>query len=350
MAGTEPTHRPILRALSEAHGEPITGEALGRKLGISRTAVWKQVQKLRSMGYPIESLGKKGYRLAGPVDLLSRQELAPRLTTRWLGHHLEHHQSVGSTNERAMELARAGAPNGTVVGAEAQTQGRGRLQRSWSSPMGKGIYVSLVLRPELPPRRGPEMTLLAALALAESIRDAWNLDARIKWPNDLLLSDRKAAGILTEMQSESERIQFLVVGTGINVFQTREDLGGDLLYPATSLALELDAAMSGAYARPPHLTRAKVLAGYLNRLETLYEGWVQEGLAPYLKRLKERSAVLGRYVRVQTGETTVVGRVTDIAPDGALVLEENRGGQRALYVGDILRVRPAEQAAGPEGP
>jgi BirA family biotin operon repressor/biotin-[acetyl-CoA-carboxylase] ligase len=186
------------------------------------------------------------------------------------------------------------------------------------------------------------MTLVAALALAESIRDQWHLDARIKWPNDVLLSGRKAAGILTEMQSDPDGIQFLVVGTGINVFHDRPDFGENPLYPATSLALELKSAGGAPPHRPPYLTRAKVLAGYLNRLEEVYEGWVRDGLAPYLERLKAASAVLGKQVVVRTGEETVEGWAADISPDGALVLEEKTGGRRTLYVGDIVRLREVD--------
>lgn len=342
MNDKEATHRAILRALSEAGGQPVTGEELGRRLGVSRTAVWKQVQKLKAMGYAIESAGKRGYRLQAHADVLLGPQLEMHLTTRWLGRTYEHHESLGSTNDRAMELARSGAPAGTVVVAEEQTRGRGRLRRVWQSPKGRGVYASLVLRPELPPRRGPEMTLVAALALAESIRDQWHLDARIKWPNDVLLSGRKAAGILTEMQSDPDGIQFLVVGTGINVFHDRPDFGENPLYPATSLALELKSAGGAPPHRPPHLTRARVLAGYLNRLEEVYEGWVRDGLAPYLERLKAASAVLGKQVVVRTGEETVEGWAADISPDGALVLEEKTGGRRTLYVGDIVRLREIE--------
>ncbi|WP_448383897.1 biotin--[acetyl-CoA-carboxylase] ligase [Desulfosoma sp.] len=333
----------VLAELKRRRGEAVSGNELAASLGISRTAVWKHIHTLRSRGYLIESLPKKGYRLTALSRTLRPEEVLPLLQTRFLGRSYDYHESIGSTNDRAMDLARHGAPHGTTVVAEEQTAGRGRLRRPWHSPKGMGLYFSMILRPDMPPRHGPESTLVTALALARCLRAQWALDARIKWPNDVLISGKKVAGILTEMQSDPDRIQFLVVGVGVNVLHREEDLPAEALYPATSVALEWERVRKEADA-PWDISRAHVLAAFLNTMEELYERYVEKGLASLRDDLKNLSAVLGRWVCIQAAERTLEGTARDLTDRGGLVVETPDGRRETVWVGDILHLRHAQAA------
>ncbi|HSP77981.1 MAG TPA: biotin--[acetyl-CoA-carboxylase] ligase, partial [Myxococcaceae bacterium] len=183
----------ILGFLADGRDEYTSGEALSAKLGLSRTAVWKHVQSLRTKGYRIDALPARGYRLVDVPDRLSPLELSPLLSTHHLGQVIHFHPSLPSTNATAFRLASDGAEHGEVVVTEQQTAGRGRRGRTWVSPAGLNLYCSAILRPELPPQRAAELTLVAAVALAESLHEA-GADARIKWPNDVQLGGRKVAG------------------------------------------------------------------------------------------------------------------------------------------------------------
>src|SRR5512144_425991 len=203
----------VLGFLAEAGEEFVSGEAISDKLGLSRTAVWKHVEQLRSQGYRIDAMPARGYRLREIPDRLTPLELRPLLATRDLGQVLHCHDEVSSTNDVARELAEADAAHGEVVVAEWQSAGRGRRGRQWASPPGRNLHLSAVLRPELPPQRAPEITLVA---LCDVVRQA-GVAAGIKWPNDLLASGRKLAGILTEMAAEPDRVMWVVLGIGVTL-------------------------------------------------------------------------------------------------------------------------------------
>ncbi len=249
-------HR-ILSALRRDPSIHVSGTALASTLGISRTSVWKHVQALRSKGYHIDTHPRLGYRLTGVPDLILPEELLPLLSTRNLGRAYHHFNRTTSTNDEAMALALRGAPHGTLVVAEAQSRGRGRLQRDWASAASRGIYLSLLLRGPFPPDRAHQLTMLSALGLARLMRDRCGLEAWTKWPNDVLISGKKVAGILTEAQSDPDQVHFLVVGVGVNVNHRSDDLQGPFRYPATSLAMELG----------HELNRTEFLAAYLADFE-----------------------------------------------------------------------------------
>ena len=224
----ETTHQElILGLLVDGGPDYVSGEALSGKLGLSRTAVWKVVNALRRHGYRIEAVPSRGYRLLEAPDRLTALEVLPLLETHDLGRTLHAFETVDSTNVVAFRLAVEGAEHGELVVAETQTNGRGRRGRRWSSPGHLNLYCSFVLRPELPPQRAPELTLLTAVAVAESLRAA-GVPADIKWPNDLLVAGRKVAGILTELSADLDRIHFVVVGIGINLNAGREDFPPEL--------------------------------------------------------------------------------------------------------------------------
>lgn len=317
----------ILSFLAEGGAEFVSGAALSDKLGLSRTAVWKHVERLRERGYRIEAQPARGYRLVEVPDRLTALELLPLLGTREIGRTVHHFESTDSTNRVAFELAHDGASHGEVVIAEGQTAGKGRRGRSWSSPPGKNLYCSVILRPEIPPSRAPELTLVAAVALAETLREA-GADAGIKWPNDVQVGGRKIAGILTELSADVERVQFVVVGLGVNLNATAEDFPDELAEVATSLKL----------ARGSEVPRALFTAALLTRLEQWFDTWSEQGFAPVREAWKRLSSILGREVLVRGEQKEMRGVAEDIDEGGALLLRVGDALERVL-AGDVEQLR-----------
>ncbi|MFC7154471.1 biotin--[acetyl-CoA-carboxylase] ligase [Halomarina halobia] len=309
------TRRRVLDALADG---PVSGPALADDLGVSRTAVWKHVEALREAGFGVESVDD-GYRLtAVPESGAAALEFgldAP--------FSVEHHASLDSTNRRARELAEGGA-NDVAVVADAQTGGRGRLDREWTSPPG-GVYLSVVCRPELPMARAPLFTLAAAVAATRAAREA-GVDARIKWPNDVLVPDdeggtRKLAGVLTEARGETDRVEWLVVGVGVNVEATREEL------PAGATSLRAEGVDPDRRAFVQRL------------LETFHD--LRRDLDAVLPAWRELALTLGQRVRVETPGGEVVGRAVDVESPGTLVVETDDGPVR-VTAGDCEHLRPLD--------
>ena len=328
-----PSERPeseelVLSFLAEAADEFVSGEAISDKLGLTRTAVWKHVESLRARGYRIDAVPARGYRLAGIPDRLGPLELHPLLGTHDLGQVLHCFDEVTSTNDVARELAEEEAAHGEVVVAERQTAGRGRRGRQWVSPPGRNLHLSAVLRPELPPQRAPEITLVASVALCEAVRQA-GVEAGIKWPNDLLASGRKLAGILTEMASEPDRVSWVVVGMGVNLNARPEDFPPELRQEATSVAIE----------RGQPAPRALFAAALLKSLEEWLDRHADGGFAPVREAWRARSVTLGREVRVSTEGREVAGVAEDLDETGALLVRSGKRLERVL-AGDVTLVRP----------
>jgi len=228
------TKDQLLLYLKERKGDWVSGEALSNKIAVSRSAVWKHICKLREEGYVIESSPKKGYLLRKAPDLLFPNEIREGLDTKVFGKRdIVYFTETDSTNTRAKDLAARGAPEGTLVISERQTKGRGRKGRSWFSPSQGGIYTSLILRPSISPSEAPKITLLSAVVVAETLRSLTGLSAIIKWPNDILINGKKIAGILTEMSTEMDAIDYIVVGLGLNV--NTPDFPDDIREKATSI-------------------------------------------------------------------------------------------------------------------
>lgn len=318
----------VLAFLAEAGDEFVSGEAISDKLGLSRAAVWKHVNALRSQGYRIEAVPARGYRLLEIPDRLGELEVRPLLNTHDVGQALHWYEEVGSTNDVAKELADEGALHGEVVIAERQSAGRGRRGRSWSSPPRKNLYLSVVLRPDLPPARAPEVTLLAAVAVCQAVRRAGVASAAIKWPNDVLASGRKLAGVLTEMAAEVERVQWLVVGIGVNVNAAAGDFPDELRELATSLLIE----------RGDPVPRALFAAALLTALEEWLDRHAAEGFAPVRAAWREMSDTLGREVRVRVGSADLVGLAEDVDETGALLVRTASGLERVV-AGDVEMLR-----------
>jgi len=302
------TRRRILEALADG---PVSGPTVAEALDVSRAAVWKHVEALREAGFEIESRGD-GYALAG-VPEFGAAAVEYGLEAPF---EIEYHESIGSTNDRARELATEGA-GGVAVLADEQTGGRGRLDRAWAAPSG-GIWLSLVCRPDIPPTEAPVYTLAAAVATAEALREV-GVEAGIKWPNDVLVDGKKLVGILTEMEGEADRVSWIVVGIGINA---NVDPGA---VPGTATTVE---ALVGA------VDRADLTRSIIERFEELRAD--PETVLPAWRSL---AATLGQRVRVETADGEVLGEAVDVEFPGRLVVETDDG-RVAVSTGDCEHLRP----------
>jgi BirA family biotin operon repressor/biotin-[acetyl-CoA-carboxylase] ligase len=304
----------LLTILKGEKEKYVSGEELSRQLGVSRTAVWKHIGRLRDEGYRIESLPRLGYRLVSVPDLLLPAEIAEGLVTSALGRKIYHYHKLDSTNRLARELCARGEPEGSLVVAEVQDTGRGRLGRSWSSPAG-GIWMTLILRPKLASYQLPLITLTAAVAAVEATLKTTGLKPGIKWPNDLLLSGRKLVGILTEVSAETDRVNHCVLGVGVNANIPPERMPSELQGLATSLLAET--------GKP--VDRAAWVRNFLESMETYYLNAASDQFHVVRMRWKEFSETLGREVTVRLGERSVHGMALDIDESGALQVRTPNG-------------------------
>jgi BirA family transcriptional regulator, biotin operon repressor / biotin---[acetyl-CoA-carboxylase] ligase len=320
----------ILSFLAEGGDDFVSGAALSDKLGLSRAAVWKHVETLRRLGYRIDAQPSRGYRLIEVPDRLTALELLPLLSTRELGRTVHHFESAGSTNAEAWALAEEGATHGEVVIAEHQSEGRGRRGRSWVSPKGANLYLSSILRPEIPPARAAELTLLAAVALAETLRDA-GAPATIKWPNDVQLGGKKVAGILTELSADVDRVHFVILGIGVNLNSQLSDFPPEVAEVATSLLV----------VRGQTVPRALFTAALLTGLEGWLDRWVDSGFGPVRAAWRKLSSTLGQEVVVRSDGHERRGVAEDIDDSGALLLRVGNKLER-VFSGDVEQVRPPQ--------
>lgn len=320
--------KKVLALLREAEDNYISGEEIAARLGVSRTAVWKHIRALKAAGYEIESHARRGYMLLEAPDLLLPQELQPTLRTQVIGKNMVHYGEIPSSNNEAKKLALDGAPDGTVVVAEAQGAGKGRLSRGWYSPARKGIWFSVVLRPAFLPQDAPKCTLMAAVAVVRAMKDM-GFPVGIKWPNDVLDNKgRKLVGILTELSAEMERINFVVIGTGINVNLWPEDFPDDIKDIAASLGM----------LRGGKVDRVELFARVLEALDDLYLSVEKKGFDDVLDEWRRYSVTLGQEVNVIGVKETFAGTATDIDADGALLIDTPEGRRRVL-AGDVS-IRP----------
>ena len=317
--------KTIVEMLKNAGENFISGESIAGELKISRTAVWKHIQKLREHGYEILSRERRGYKLKDAPDLLLPSEIQIGLDTEIIGKNMEYHPSVDSTNRVAKALAYHGAQEGTIVVAEEQESGKGRLDRNFYSPRGKGIWFSVILRPNFLPKDAPKFTLMAAVAVAEAM-NRFDLKAQIKWPNDILFDGRKLVGILTEITGEIAKISYMVIGIGINVNISRDEFPEELQSVATSLS-----EMKG-----DKLSRVEIFRAVLEEFDKLYRQVKASGFDKVIERWKIYNVTLGKDIQVisaSDGEY-FTGKAIDLNSDGALVVETAQGLQ-TVYAGDV---------------
>lgn len=318
-------HHKLLDILQQMSGEYISGEEISRRLAISRTAVWKQINKLREEGYEFEAVSRRGYRLVSSPDKLDGKAIQLSLQTRIFGRSLHLLEVTSSTQEEARRLANEGAPEGTLVIAEEQTGGRGRQGRKWQSPPRKGIWMSLLLRPQYPLSFAPQLTLLTAVAVCRAIRKVSGVEAGIKWPNDLLVDGKKVSGILIESVGEDERIKYCIAGIGIDVNLELQDLPPELHPIATSLLLK-----SGQ-----NQDRTRLIAAVMNELEQLYELYENEGFAPIGSLWEALSVTLGKRVTVKTARGETQGTAEALDKSGGLVVKTDDGQTYTVFSGDV---------------
>lgn len=312
----------ILQLLKEEQGTYVSGERMSEVCEVTRTAIWKHIQALRMRGYEIESSTKKGYRLIRTPDLLHPQEIDCRFLR--FGKKYYYMERVDSTNIKAKELAAKGEREGTIVVAEEQTAGRGRLDRGWYSPLGKGIWMSLILRPPYLPMEAPKTTLMVAVALVKTLRELGVSGAKIKWPNDILVGGRKVAGILTEMQSTMDHIEYLVIGIGLNTSLEEEDFPQALRQIATSMVME-------GICLPRYL----ILEKLLHALEAQYESVVTQGFRKTLEEWRSLNNILGQEVQVHASDGLYTGFAEDIDDEGHLIVGLMDGSKRRVVAGDV---------------
>lgn len=321
----EATRNAILNVLRENERAYVSGEDISRMLDVSRTAVWKHMQGLRRDGYTIESNPRQGYKLVAIPDLLLPNEVLNGLQTRRLGRTIYHYPTIGSTNQEAKRLAADGAPEGTLIIAEQQTCGRGRMSRPWFSPGTGGIWFSLILRPGCPPAEAAKFTFMGAVAVAYAVRAVTGLAVEIKWPNDIHFQGRKLAGILTELNAEMDAINFIVMGIGINVNIDINAFPADLQETATSLQREISQTVS----------RHSLLRNILQQFEVLYEGVKADGFSSIFAAWRNMNCTLGYEVSVSSFNRQFTGVAVDIDDEGALIVERQDGKRDRVVAGDV---------------
>ncbi len=317
----------VLNALTKNNGQFVSGQELSGQLGVSRAAVCKAVKFLCAQGYVIESRTNKGYRLISPPARLTRESVASALGSGAQLHPLEVLDSTDSTNTHLKRMALEGAPHGTVVLAEQQTGGRGRFDRVFHSPPGKGIYLSLLLRPTLPANKLMVLTAFTAVAVCRAIEQTCALRPQIKWTNDLILGGKKLCGILTELSLESEtgRVQYAVVGIGINVNQESEEFPPELSSIATSL--------KSAAGRP--ISREALIAALLTQLDEMTASAFEAGRAQWLSEYRAACMTIGQAVSVQRGGQKRLGTALSIDEDAALVVRYEDGSVETVNSGEV---------------
>lgn len=324
----------VISILKEYSGSYVSGETLAELSGITRAAIWKQINQLREMGYRIESSSRKGYRLLETPDL-HPFEIIEGLTTKQFGREIFFQAEVDSTNRWAKRLAAEGAAEGTLVLAESQTQGRGRLGRSWASAPGKGLWFSVILRPKINSAELAGMTILTAVSMAKAIKGVTGIQALIKWPNDLVFNGRKMAGILAEVNGEADLVNYLIIGLGLNVNHQEADFPEELRELAISLRM----------IKGSELPRRPILQEFLRIFEENYHALSANGLAEIISYAKLHSATLGKTVRINQGyNRTLIGEAIDLDYDGSLWIKEPSGEMVHVYAGEIMRnVEPEEE-------
>lgn len=312
----------ILLYLLNNKGKYVSGEELSEKLNVTRTAIWKHINGFKKLGYEIDSVPRLGYCLKSSPDILYPEEIWKDEELKFLGNKIYYYESIGSTNEKAKILAINGEPHGTLILSEKQTMGKGRMGRKWESPKNEGIWLSIILRPNLSPEEAPKITLVAAVACARAIRKL-GINCAIKWPNDILYEEKKLAGILTEISAEIDRINHVIVGVGINV--NTKKFTGELESIATSLYL----------IKEEPVDRKKILIDFLKEFEYFYSKLEKGNFQDVLKEWKALNCTIGRNVKIIGKTKEIEGIAFDIDGFGALLIRKNDGSVERILSGDV---------------
>lgn len=317
----------ILKMLREADGY-ISGQQLCEKFGVSRTAVWKVIRQLQEEGYEVEAVRNKGYRIIDSPDVMTKEELESLMDTKWAGKNIVYYDEIDSTNLRIKQLGDEGAVEGTLAVADRQTAGRGRRGRSWDSPAGESISMSILLRPQITPNQAPMLTLVMACSVAEGIMDCKDMcgeqQIQIKWPNDIIIHGKKLVGILTEMSTQIDYINHVTVGVGINVNLT--DFPEEIRERATSLRLECGHKVK----------RAPLIAAIMKRLEENYALFMETGdLSQLMEKYSELLVNKDRDVMILGAKEQYVAHALGINKTGELIVRKEDGTIEEVYAGEV---------------
>ena len=317
--------KKLLDAFTNAADTFLSGQHLAELIGCSRTAVWKHIEELRKEGFELEAVRNKGYRIVKTPERITADEIRLGLTTNFIGKNIHYEESVESTQKIAHRLSNEDEPEGTIIIAEEQRSGKGRMDRTWHSPKYTGIWMSLIIRPNIPLTKAPQLTLLTAVAIVQAMEEETGLQPEIKWPNDVLLNGKKVTGILTELQAEADRIHSIIIGIGINVNQKKEDFPSELQEKASSLFIEKGEVIS----------RAGLIKSFFKHFEKLYLLYLDQGFFP-IKLLWEGYAVsIGKILKARTLTNVIEGKALGITDEGVLKLEDETGFVHHIYSADI---------------
>lgn len=315
----------VLNLLKENKDNFLSGEKISKELGVSRAAVWKYINALKEDGYEIESVSRKGYKIINSPDILTYEEIKEYLNTDFIGNKIIHFDSINSTNIKAKELADFGEEEGTVIISEEQTLGRGRLGRSWIAPKYKGIWMSIILRPDINPIHVAKITQISAAAVCLAISEM-KVEAYIKWPNDIIINNKKVCGILTEMSSELNKINYAVLGIGINVNIDKNEFPDSIKNTAASIKSETG----------KEFMRKKITAKVLNNFEMLYKQFIYDGNARNsLDICRKKSIILGKTISIIKNSRTINVKAININDNGELVVQYADGTIENLISGEI---------------
>ena len=313
----------ILRLLKESDTY-ISGQQLCEQFQVSRTAIWKVIDQLKKEGYEIEAVRNKGYRLIDSPDVMSKAEIESLVDTKWAGKNVVYYDEIDSTNNRAKEAGDNGAAHGTLFVADMQVAGKGRRGRVWKSPSGSSIYMTILLYPDIPPVKAPQLTLLMAIAVAEGIQEVTGLETKIKWPNDIVVNGRKICGILTEMSTEIDYINHVVIGAGINVNQ--DTFSDDIKATASSLKLELGKSVK----------RSELIAAVMKSFEKCYEIFIETEDLSGLQELYNSMLVnRDQEVKVLEPGNEYKAHAIGINQTGELIVRTPDGKEKEIYAGEV---------------
>jgi BirA family biotin operon repressor/biotin-[acetyl-CoA-carboxylase] ligase len=316
----------ILNALRAARDGAVSGADLSQKLHVSRAAIWARIEDLRSLGYDIEASPHRGYRLLSAPDVLHADDLISRLgKTEVIGRDIRVFEETTSTNDVIEKLARDGVKEGVVVFAESQTRGRGRLGRKWMSPAKRGLWFSVLLRPDLRPQETTRLNVASATALRRAIESQTGLKPEIKWPNDILIHGKKVAGILTELSGELDHVKYVVLGIGVDVNLSQGDFPTELRKLATSLKAELGKPVS----------RPELAVVILRELDRDYARITSGQFAAVADEWEEHGTTIGQEVTIRTGDRRIRGRAESLGEDGELLLRTEHGHLERIIGGDV---------------
>ena len=317
----------VLEALYEKKGEYVPIDDLASKLEIPVSKVQEHITSLENEGYLIEMSSDKEFKLKEDLTLLLPHKLKDKLNTRYIGKEIHYFREVDSTNEVAKKLAREGAPEGTIIIAESQSRGKGRRGKKWISPLG-GAWLSIILRPNTLPINAPQLTFIAGVAAAQTIKDEYGLDAGIKWPNDVLIDKKKVCGVLTEISTEIDTIDYIVTGIGIDANIDVNLLPPELRDTTTSIKSELDHDIS----------RMILVQKFLGNFEAMYDEFNKGNFQEILRKWRQLSKTIGRQVEIRKGTEFIRGEAVGVNSKGALILELEDGTLQKIISGECRHI------------